>query len=1031
MNQTLKYLFLLLFCYSNNLIAQVEVIEVTPTVEVTQAILLGKTKAVRDIVPSGADLSAKKKKANKEKKKPANFPKRRGDQSKAIHLDLEHQGADPIRQSSGFSSSMGIQVEPKVNILGVGNFGSPHDPTGDIGLDYYLQAVNVTVVGVFTKEGVLVQQFQMDDLWSDLGVGSAGDPIILFDESVNRWIITEFPNGNSILVAISDTSDPLGTYNAYIFNTPNFPDYPKYGIAENEIIVTTNESGAGTLVQYFLDKNALYAGAANVTMQRVTVPGNNNTEAGFYVSTPIDVDGHLPASDNRPMITLMNDSSWGAIPEDAVDMYRFDVDFDNPGNTTSELVRIVTTPFDGFPCSSLTGGFACTPQQGGGGLDALPEIIMNVPKYRNLGSHESIVMCFITDVTDGQNLSGIRWMELRKTAGTEWSLYQEGTYAPDDGLDRYVPSIAIDGGGNIGMAYNVSSPDSFVGVRFTGRSASAPLGTMDVDEYIVAEGENSINSGGRFGDYAQMSVDPVDQRTFWYTTEYAAGNNVRTRIVAFEILRDTFDLSASAIVNPAQTGSFSATETVSLNVINSGLSPIGNYTVGFELDNTLIDQMMIPEVLAPDSSILIDFPTTIDLSAFGQYNLKAFVNHPEDIRVTNDTITKAVFHVYGRDMMVEITPGITTCNENVSANFTITNIGAETVNNATIELTVVGGNTITLPYAGNLGFNQSQTINYPITLVNTGVNTVEVSITEVNGMADDHDVDNIASTTFNWDTDLIEATLQLQTDDYPAETSWTVVDDAGNEIASGGSYGAPNSPFEDIFCISLTECYTFTIFDTYGDGICCQFGEGNYALVNANGETIFSSTGEFGDQEVQEFCGNTIECNLSAQIGLLDDTGNDDGSIIISATGGTAPYTYSIDGGANFQSNSLFENLPAGPYQVVVQDANGNCEFTENVLIEMSVSVTELDGVPYEFIINPNPNNGYFDIAFEMSNLTSPRLRLQIMDATGKLVQTKKVGRFNSTYKTTVSLVAYPSGNYYVRLLDGNEPLVIEKVIKI
>lgn len=1031
MKSITKCLFVLLVCFCNTLIAQVEVIEVTPKVEVTQAVFLGKTQAVRDLVLTGSDVSLKKKEASRYKKKPANFPNRRIGKSKAIHLDLEHQGPDPLRQINSSGSAMGIVIEPKVNVFGVGNFGSPHDPTGDIGQDHYLQAVNVTLVGVFDKDGNLVTQFPMSDLWSNLGVGSAGDPIILYDDAEDRWIITEFPSANAILVAVSDTDDPLGSYNAYMFNTPNFPDYPKYGIGVNEIVVTTNEQGAGTLIQYFLDKDALYSGAANVTMQRVTLPGSNNTEAGFFVSTPIDVDGQVMPVDDRSMVCLLNDSSWGAVAQDAIDIYRFDVDFANPGNTTSELVRITTTPFDGFPCSSQTGGFACTPQQGGGGLDAIPEVIMNVPKYRNLVTHESIVMSFITDVTDGQNLSGIRWVELRKVAGGDWELYQEGTYAPDDGLDRYMCSIAIDGGGNIGLGYNVSSPTSFVGVRFTGRTEDAPLGEMNVDEFIVAEGTNAINSGGRFGDYAQMSVDPTDESTFWFTTEYAATNGVRTRIVAFEINRDSFDIAASDILSPVSVGLFTAAETVTMEVTNSGLNPISNYTVGFELDNVVIDQFVMPGPLQPDESINVDFPTTVDMSAMGQYEFKAYVNAVEDTRVVNDTTTQTVNHVFNRDMAVVMEPGFETCVADATINFTMTNNGAETLNTATVNITV-GGNTNSLPFNGNLGFGQSQAINWPITLT-PGVNNVQVEIADINGVGnlDDNAGDNIASTTFDWSEDLIEVTLQILTDNFPAETSWELVNQNGTVVAEGGNYTQTATLESEAVCVSMDDCYTFTIFDAYGDGICCGFGQGNYALVNADGQVIFSSTGEFGGQETQEFCGDMVICNLAVSVDIVDDTGAGDGSIMITASGGSAPYFFSVDGGDNFQSSPLFENLPAGPYTVVVVDSDGFCEVEENVMVDMTVAVQELDGVPFEFIVNPNPNNGYFEISFEMENMTAPQLRLEVIDASGKIIQARKIGRFNNIYRTAVSVVDYPSGNYYVRLLDEDRSLAIEKVVKL
>ena len=180
-----------------------------------------------------------------------------------------------------------------------------------------------------------------------------------------------------------------------------------------------------------------------------------------------------------------------------------------------------------------------------------------------------------------------------------------------------------------------------------------------------------------------------------------------------------------------------------------------------------MDSFVVPGTLQPDSSIVIDFPTTADLSAFGQYDLKAFVNHPMDNRVSNDTITQTTFHVFNRDMDVSLAAVQPTCASSAEANFTFRNIGAEIVTNATIEISVTNGadnNTVSVPYTGNLGFNQSQAVTWPIQLLGPGDNVVEISVTDVNGQPDDNPVDNTASQVYVWNGDLVEVTLNLLTD---------------------------------------------------------------------------------------------------------------------------------------------------------------------------------------------------------------------------------------------------------------------------
>jgi hypothetical protein len=362
----------------------------------TVALFLGKSKAIRDAKPSANVSKSNEAEFKKQRQKPANFPNRRG--SNAVDLDREFQGPDPVRQFGGSQ----FVVEPLVNMDGIGDDGSPHDPTGEVGLDHFVQAVNVTEVAVYTKDGVMLDQFAMQTIWQGMGVQSAGDPIILYDETAQRWLVTEFTDPANLLVAVSETSDPLGSYFAYSFSTPEFPDYPKYAIWPNAYVVTTNESGAGIHTQYFIDRDAMLAGNANVTIQQVEIDGTSGSEQGFIVSTPVDWDGAaLPVT--LPMVLSLEDSSWGNVNDDSIRMTTFDVDFSNPNNTDVTETYLVTSPYDSYPCSAGGFGFACVPQLGGSGLDAIPETIMNVPKYRNFGTHESVVCCFVTDATNGQN----------------------------------------------------------------------------------------------------------------------------------------------------------------------------------------------------------------------------------------------------------------------------------------------------------------------------------------------------------------------------------------------------------------------------------------------------------------------------------------------------------------------------------------------------------------------------------------------------------------------------------------------------
>ena len=342
-----------------------------PKVDVTHAEKLGTIPPLRELVPVEPTSALKKQLYKKKKKGPKDFPGR--GRNKVIRPELEHQGKDAIRQKS-VNASSAVIVEPLINMDGLTSGISPNDPTGDVGLDHYLQAINVTTLGVFDKEGTLLNTFDANTLWSQLGFFSAGDPIVLYDQQTNRWIITEFPNGNQLLVAVSENADPMSSYTAYNFPTPQFPDYPKYGVWDDVITVSTNEGGPGTLSIYIMDKVALMAGADEVPIQRLELPGNTQTKAGFFVSTPLDWTGRNEPV-GGPIFIAQNDACWGLTEQDQIEVYTIDVDFANSDNTTFDNTSVVISPFDGFPCSSTGFGFQCVPQLNGEGLDAIPEVI--------------------------------------------------------------------------------------------------------------------------------------------------------------------------------------------------------------------------------------------------------------------------------------------------------------------------------------------------------------------------------------------------------------------------------------------------------------------------------------------------------------------------------------------------------------------------------------------------------------------------------------------------------------------------------
>jgi hypothetical protein len=156
-------------------------------------------------------------------------------------------------------------------------------------------------------------------------------------------------------------------------------------------------------------------------------------------------------------------------------------------------------------------------------------------QYRNFGGHETLVGNFTVDV--GSDQAGIRWFELRQSGGGTWSLYQEGTHAPDAN-HRWLGSIAMDRSGNIALGYSVSSSSLAPAIRYATRLATDSLGTLQSEVTLIAGGGVQTNGFHRWGDYSSMNVDPVDDCTFWYTHEYYQTTSTafwQTRIGTFKI----------------------------------------------------------------------------------------------------------------------------------------------------------------------------------------------------------------------------------------------------------------------------------------------------------------------------------------------------------------------------------------------------------------------------------------------------------------------------------------------------------------
>ena len=244
-----------------------------------------------------------------------------------------------------------------------------------------------------------------------------------------------------------------------------------------------------------------------------------------------------PAGAPNPVIALGASSTTLAY-------WKFHVDWATPANSTFTGPTALTVPGYTEACG-ITG--TCIPQSGGGNLDSLSDRLMYRAAYRRFASGQQSIVTNHA-VTAGTSV-GVRWYEIRLDGSSNASVFQSGTYAPD-ATYRWMGSAAMDQSGNIALGYSASSSALKPSVRYTGRLAGDAAGTMTQGEGIMITGAGAQGSTlSRWGDYSAMQIDPSDDCTFWFGTEYIPANgtfNWRTRIGSFKLASCSPDFSLGA-----------------------------------------------------------------------------------------------------------------------------------------------------------------------------------------------------------------------------------------------------------------------------------------------------------------------------------------------------------------------------------------------------------------------------------------------------------------------------------------------------
>jgi len=551
------------------------------------------------------------------------------------------QPADPVRQTA---PSSGGAAMPAPNLVfeaqrDADNFPflvEPPDPNMDVGPNDVVQIVNSTFA-VYDKQGnLLLGPEENQTLWQDFGVGSgdpatavcgdvsnAGDPIVQYDQLADRWLLSQFAFGGGgagvpagpyyECIAVSATSDPLGTWNRYEFliSATKFDDYPHIGVWPDGYYMSINQFDATT--------DFGYAGPGAVAFERDKMLAGQSAQMVYFDLSsglgpqyggqqPSDLDGKTLPPAGAPDVFAEIDDNANGFASDRLDLFNFHVDWATTANSTfSGPTAVPVASFDsGFPCQDADGDGAarnCIPERTGPGLDVISDRLMFRLAYRRFADHETLTVDHTVDVNNPEGHAGIRWYELRKSGTSGWGVYQQGTYAPD-ARHRWMGSTAMDKAGDLAVGYSLSSSTMNPAIAYAGRLVGDPLGQLGQGEVVMYQGTGSRieqvdpvtgpGEAGRWGDYTSLVLDPTNDCTFWYTNEYYETDGAfdwHTKIGSFTFpscLGSGADMGVTTTATPPPVR-VGQTITYTLSIANNG----PDSTSGAQVVDTLPSQVSL------------------------------------------------------------------------------------------------------------------------------------------------------------------------------------------------------------------------------------------------------------------------------------------------------------------------------------------------------------------------------------------------------------------------------------------------------
>ncbi|MGO9126872.1 MAG: hypothetical protein ACLP6G_18545 [Terriglobales bacterium] len=439
------------------------------------------------------------------------------------------------------------------------------DPNGAVGTKQYLEWTNPVYQGFNKVTGAAVYTSPVagDTPWRNNSLpdcyGTSGNVEVLFDHLASRWIIGRRQGAGTYYycIAVSNTDDLTSpTFQWYTYELPlnsilgqnnsnppvtYFPDYPKIGTWADGYYVTMdleNPSNGynevGVVVCAF-DRASMLTGAAMRTPQCVRTPNPPNPKAVYLAHSlePADIEGTIAPPTGAPeyFVSLENPAP-GQSTANFLNGWEFQVNWTTPSSSKfSGPEKIPVNPYtQGCLNINNPADTICVPEPSSASTDNLIDSVADrlmqrvaYRRYTGTKPYQSWLISHAVQVGSGAlSNTGIRFYEYRDTGGG-----RTGTISYNDDFYRFMPSIAQDKMANMAVGYSVSGSTLHPSIAASYLNLQSTTPPAEIGLWGgLADEENSYH----WGVYSSMTVDPVNDCTFWYVNEYFDTNQVGSEI---------------------------------------------------------------------------------------------------------------------------------------------------------------------------------------------------------------------------------------------------------------------------------------------------------------------------------------------------------------------------------------------------------------------------------------------------------------------------------------------------------------------